>query len=264
VVLAMVEKLASISSELAIERDWVTQLAGKQNMLALARSNAYLRRTDLLTELVGALAFGWIYSRAGCAAAMAFTGLLAAAAAPAQLLFIRRIAALAPAAMVHGRQEPGAGWAHLPDWRTFVENARLRWGGRGGGAWAGVGRQGLSFTRVPACLAPLPTARRSRPVPPRRRVHAAEAAARRQPLASRARRQLAHALDGWRSYFRQPILPSSLTFVLLFFNVVLSPGGLITHFLTLWGFDGNAMALFRSGCASEAAAAAAAAAAAVG
>jgi hypothetical protein len=29
VVLAMAEKLASISSELAIERDWVTQLAGE-------------------------------------------------------------------------------------------------------------------------------------------------------------------------------------------------------------------------------------------
>lgn len=135
--------------------------------------------------------------------------------------------------------------------------------------------------------------------------------------------QLAHSLDGWRSYFRQPILPSSLTFVLLFFNVVLSPGwvlparppareqrrsvkdrlctfwraacagfgaakrqqacmrvcmeaskavrpggspgvsarllprapplrrGLITAFLTLWGMDSNAMAIFRGGCASE-------------
>lgn len=57
-----------------------------------------------------------------------------------------------------------------------------------------------------------------------RRVHEAEEAARRAPLLDRARAQLAHSLDGWRSYFRQPILPSSLTFVLLFFNVVLSPG----------------------------------------
>lgn len=57
-----------------------------------------------------------------------------------------------------------------------------------------------------------------------RKVHAAEAAARRAPLLARVRVQLAHSLDGWLSYFRQPILPSSLTFVLLFFNVVLSPG----------------------------------------
>lgn len=86
---------------------------------------------------------------------------------------------------------------------------------------------------------------------PHRRVHAAEAAARRAPLLARLQQQAAHALDGWRSYFAQPILPSSLTCVLLFFNVVLSPGGLITAFLTSRGFDGNAMAAFRGGCASE-------------
>ncbi|KAI7840421.1 hypothetical protein COHA_005852 [Chlorella ohadii] len=209
VVLAMAEKLASISSELAIERDWVTQLAGKQNQGALARSNAYLRRTDLVTELVGAVVFGWIYSKAGLVASMAFTAVLAALAAPLQLFFINRIAHLAPSAMLHGRQEPGAGWAPLPSWRSFVENARLR------------------------------------------RVHAAEEAARRAPLLARLQQQAAHALDGWRSYFAQPILPSSLTCVLLFFNVVLSPGGLITAFLTSRGFDGNAMAMFRGGCASE-------------
>lgn len=52
---------------------------------------------------------------------------LAAAAAPLQLFFINRIAHLAPSAMLHGRQEPGAGWVPLPSWRTFVENARLRY-----------------------------------------------------------------------------------------------------------------------------------------
>ena len=120
----MLEKLTSISSELAIERDWVTQLAGappcppctqpvaarersrgggapparrasitatirsvlqflawrprmfsnplhspacpppagKSNVVALARSNAYLRRTDLFTELVGV---GWCRQNLG-------------------------------------------------------------------------------------------------------------------------------------------------------------------------------------------------------
>ncbi|KAL4440206.1 hypothetical protein ABPG75_003207 [Micractinium tetrahymenae] len=206
--LAMLEKLSSISSELAIERDWVTQLAGKQNVGALARSNAYLRRTDLLCELIGAVIFGWVYSKGGLPASMAFTAVMAAVAAPLQLLFIRRIARLAPSAMLHGRSEPGAAWARLPSWHAFLENARLR------------------------------------------RVHEAEAETRRAPLLDRARAQLAHSLDGWRSYFRQPILPSSLTFVMLFFNVVLSPGGLITAFLTLWGMDSNAMAIFRGGCAT--------------
>ncbi len=59
-------------------------------------------------------------------------------------------------------------------------------------------------------------------------------------------------VDGWRTYLRQPIVPSSLTYVILFFNVALSPGGLITAFLASWGMDGTAMALFKSGCAGVA------------
>ena len=51
-----------------------------------------------------------------------------------------------------------------------------------------------------------------------------EAARQREPLRARVQRQLAHALDGWQAYFRQPILPSSLTFILLFLNVMMSPG----------------------------------------
>ena len=70
-----------------------------------------------------------------------------------------------------------------------------------------------------------------------------------ESLLVRIRSQAAHALDGWKAYFRQPILPSSLTFVLLFFNVALSPGGLITAFLTAKGLDGTGMAIFRGGCA---------------
>lgn len=69
------------------------------------------------------------------------------------------------------------------------------------------------------------------------------------PLSVKIRNQLLKSLDGWKAYFRQPVLPSSLTFVILFFNVALSPGGLITAFLTLKGLDGTAMAVFRGGCA---------------
>lgn len=72
-----------------------------------------------------------------------------------------------------------------------------------------------------------------------------------EPLLHRIRTQAMHAYDGWKSYFRQPILPSSLTFVLLFFNVALSPGGLITAFLTAKGLDGTGMAIFRGGCAGN-------------
>lgn len=40
---------------------------------------------------------------------------------------------------------------------------------------------------------------------------------------------------GWKEYMQQPVLPASLAFVLLYFNVVLTPGSLMTAFLTQHG-----------------------------
>lgn len=40
---------------------------------------------------------------------------------------------------------------------------------------------------------------------------------------------------GWFEYIRQPVLPASIAYVLLYFNVVLTPGGLMTAFLTQQG-----------------------------
>ncbi|KAL8543501.1 hypothetical protein ACS0TY_004155 [Phlomoides rotata] len=37
---------------------------------------------------------------------------------------------------------------------------------------------------------------------------------------------------GWFEYIQQPVLPASLAYVLLYFNVALGPGGLMTAFLT--------------------------------
>ena len=119
-VLSMLERLTAICAELAIERDWVTQLsgtfhliyyylnlrvkeskvrifnlffynfstAGKDNAYALASSNAMLRRTDLSCELVGSLAFGWLYTTAGLSVSIAFATFLAAVLLPAQILSI--------------------------------------------------------------------------------------------------------------------------------------------------------------------------------
>ena len=39
----------------------------------------------------------------------------------------------------------------------------------------------------------------------------------------------------WRSYFSQPVLPASLALIMLYFNASLSPGGLMTAFLSSLG-----------------------------
>ena len=40
---------------------------------------------------------------------------------------------------------------------------------------------------------------------------------------------------GWMEYKQQPVLPASLAYVLLYFNVVLTPSGIMTAFLTQRG-----------------------------
>lgn len=40
---------------------------------------------------------------------------------------------------------------------------------------------------------------------------------------------------GWKEYMQQPVLPASLAYVLLYFNIVLTPSSLMTAFLTQRG-----------------------------
>ncbi|XP_042046134.1 solute carrier family 40 member 3, chloroplastic-like isoform X1 [Salvia splendens] len=54
---------------------------------------------------------------------------------------------------------------------------------------------------------------------------------------------------GWFEYIQQPVLPASLAYVLLFFNVALAPGGLMTAFLTHHGLNPSIIGAFSGLCA---------------
>ncbi|KAL0375837.1 UNVERIFIED_CONTAM: Solute carrier family 40 member 3, chloroplastic [Sesamum calycinum] len=54
---------------------------------------------------------------------------------------------------------------------------------------------------------------------------------------------------GWFEYIQQPVLPASLAYVLLYFNVVLAPGGLMTAFLTQHGLNPSIIGGFSGLCA---------------
>lgn len=54
---------------------------------------------------------------------------------------------------------------------------------------------------------------------------------------------------GWREYIQQPVLPASLAYVLLYFNVVLTPGSLMTAFLTQRGLHPSVIGGFSGLCA---------------
>ncbi|XP_028791469.1 solute carrier family 40 member 3, chloroplastic [Neltuma alba] len=54
---------------------------------------------------------------------------------------------------------------------------------------------------------------------------------------------------GWKEYLGQPVLPASLAWVLLYFNVVLGPGSLMTAFLTQRGLHPSIIGGFSGLCA---------------
>ncbi|KAG0616217.1 hypothetical protein M758_5G099300 [Ceratodon purpureus] len=56
-------------------------------------------------------------------------------------------------------------------------------------------------------------------------------------------------IRGWKQYLAQPVLPASLAYVLLYFNAVLAPGGLMTTYLTQQGVNPSLVGLFRGLCA---------------
>ncbi|XP_027364088.1 solute carrier family 40 member 3, chloroplastic isoform X2 [Abrus precatorius] len=54
---------------------------------------------------------------------------------------------------------------------------------------------------------------------------------------------------GWKEYLGQPVLPASLAWVLLYFNIVLAPGSLLTAFLTQRGLHPSIIGGFSGLCA---------------
>jgi len=66
----------------------------------------------------------------------------------------------------------------------------------------------------------------------------------------RSEKRFSTTINAWKEYFfKNPMLPSSIVIVLLYFNVALSPGGILTAFLTLKGMNGSSLAFFRGSCA---------------
>ena len=184
------EKLTAIASELEVERDWVSRLAGgahvnhapcllprlrrwgpctnfpcqpaaalllwccaagKTNVVSLANSNSWLRRMDLAMEASGAFAFGWMSTTLGVIPSLVVASALGLAVIPVQLFFIARIARLAPEAMLHGGEEFGQALVKPPEWHAFIRMPR---GGE-------------------------------------------QQQAQQQPLLQRLRQQAEHAMDGW-------------------------------------------------------------------
>jgi len=68
--LQMVEKLSAVTSEVAIERDWITRICGKDNTAGLAHGNSMIRRFDLACDFVGTVGVGVMIDRLGVGVAV--------------------------------------------------------------------------------------------------------------------------------------------------------------------------------------------------
>ncbi|CAN1356766.1 Solute carrier family 40 member 3, chloroplastic [Linum perenne] len=55
---------------------------------------------------------------------------------------------------------------------------------------------------------------------------------------------------GWKEYIQHPVLPASIAYVLLFFNIVLGPTSLMTTFLTQQGIKPSIIGCFSGLCAA--------------
>jgi hypothetical protein len=177
IALQMIEKLSAVTSEVAIERDWLTQLCGKENTLSLAHGNSMLRQMDLACDFIGTVSYGWIFDSMGSIGSIVYTTFIAICSTPVLyvLIFFRLGDGLCSNTVAHNKDQTGR--------RSYEKK--------------------FSIT-----------------------------------------------INAWREYFfENPMLPSSIVVVLLYFNVALSPGGILTAFLTFKGMNGSSLAIFRGSCA---------------
>ena len=191
-VLQMVEKLSAVTSEVTIERDWITRICGKGNTAGLAHGNSMIRRFDLVCDFVGTVGVGVVIDRLGVGAAVWYCVLMSVISWP-------------------------------------VINNRLH--------LLNIDGEGEAADGLRASVDPSNTDE------PTKAATTAATTAKTTAKTSRERNTI-------RVYFfDNPMLFSSLVVVLLYFNVALSPGGILSAYLIHCDVTGTGLAIFRGACA---------------
>ncbi|CAI7823527.1 unnamed protein product, partial [Closterium sp. NIES-54] len=252
-----VERITGIASGVAFERDWVILLAGQDNAAALANANAMLRRADLFCDVAGPLVFGWLlsaFSPAVCIRASLATMLLSLPILICLVLLTDRQSN----GVLSRPKPPAAPLLSLEPPSTEPTSTSSRTDSRGVGRSSSegataAGAAGSAADSGASTRSPSPAA--GFPSPALLLMSGARAVAAALTGSCRAAGSVLgmsfrSVVRGWRSFLGQPVLPVSVAYVLLFFNCVLSPGGLITSFLTQQGVDVSVIGAFRGACAA--------------
>jgi len=208
---SILERLAAFASDVSLERDWVVALCGARRTSALALANGNLRRADQVSEFVTSLAVGYCVTQFPMNTVSGITIVINIVLAAAIVLLVQQVVRISPRAM--RRRSKDRGDPEDIMWR-FKKRPAGRSGADGGSGAIARG--------------------------------AADAA---RAFLRQAGSVLRDVSLTWRRYFRQPTAITSYTTVILYFNAVLAPGGLMTAYLTLIGCSGTGAAIFRSSCA---------------
>ncbi|KAF6143361.1 hypothetical protein GIB67_001305 [Kingdonia uniflora] len=187
VLVGAIERLSGLALGVAMERDWVVQLAGTNRPIALAQANAIISRIDLLCEIAGASLFGILLSRYDSVTCLKLAAGLMIGALPVVLLLTWLSNKLSAGVLDRPKSPQCCG-------KTVIEYPFQNAG---------------NFVQISTDA-------------------------------------IKH---GWMEYKHQPVLPASLAYVLLYFNVVLTPGGLMTAFLTQRGLNPSIIGGFSGLCA---------------
>ncbi|CAI6004632.1 unnamed protein product [Closterium sp. NIES-64] len=225
VVAGAVERLTGLASGVAFERDWVIVLAGQDRPVALANANAMLRRVDLCCEVAAPLIFGWLIVAFGpliCARACVALVALSLPALLALTTLTNRLSYGAPSRPRPIKEHSPSPCSPTASPTELSADLDLR---NGDGKALDKALEGLGRVTKTAGKA-LNTA------------------------AAGVGKVAEAAGKGWRCYVQQAVMPASAAYVLLFFNAVLSPGGLLTSFLSQHGVQMSVIAAFRGACAA--------------
>ncbi|KAL6531429.1 Solute carrier 40 member 3, chloroplastic [Orobanche minor] len=186
VIALAIERLSGLALGVAMERDWVVLLAGRNRPIALAQANAVLSRIDLLCEIAGASLFGIFLTRYEPVTCLKMAASLMAWSLPVVVVLT---------------------WLTNKLSAGVLERAKCPRNGYGSSAGSYLHTGNILTTSVKAIR------------------------------------------HGWFEYIKQPVLPASLAYVLLYFNMVLAPGVLMTAFLTQHGLNPSIIGGFSGLCA---------------
>ncbi|KAJ0014977.1 hypothetical protein Pint_19577 [Pistacia integerrima] len=210
-----IERLCGVALGVAMERDWVVLLAGINKPIALAQANAILNRIDLLCEIAGASLFGILLSKYDPVTCLKFAAGSMVWSLPIMVIAFLCVLIVFLVWKIHSSF----------CFTDTVSQIILTWL---------TNKLSTGVLDRAKCSQSCCGTSRGRPLP---------------DGGSIVDVGLEAIKLGWKEYVQQPVLPASLAYVLLYFNVILTPGSLMTAFLTQRGLNPSIIGGFSGLCA---------------